>query len=324
MDETNGSCAARTYDVTIDFNEDPSGATAATAQNICGSKSATLDAVAHVYEAGSDHAGSTGLWSQVSGIGTATFVTPGSPSSVVNVSLYGSYVLRWTETNGSCAARTYDVTIDFNEDPSGATAATAQDICGSKSATLDAVAHVYEAGSDHAGSTGLWSQVSGIGTATFVTPGSPSSVVNVSLYGSYVLRWTETNGSCAARTYDVTIDFNEDPSGATAATAQNICGSKSATLDAVAHVYEAGSDHAGSTGLWSQVSGIGTATFVTPGSPSSVVNVSLYGSYVLRWTETNGSCAARTYDVTIDFNEDPSGATAATAQNICGEQERHT
>ncbi len=316
--ETNGSCAARTYDVTIDFNEDPSGATAATAQNICGSKSATLDAVAHVYEAGSDHAGSTGLWSQVSGIGTATFVTPGSPSSVVNVSLYGSYVLRWTETNGSCAARTYDVTIDFNEDPSGATAATAQNICGSKSATLDAVAHVYEAGSDHAGSTGLWSQVSGIGTATFVTPGSPSSVVNVSLYGSYVLRWTETNGSCAARTYDVTIDFNEDPSGATAATAQNICGSKSATLDAVAHVYEAGSDHAGSTGLWSQVSGIGTATFVTPGSPSSVVNVSLYGSYVLRWTETNGSCAARTYDVTIDFNEDPSGATAATAQNICG------
>ncbi len=79
-----------------------------------------------------------------------------------------------------------------------------------------------------------------------------------------------------------------------------------------------GSDHAGCTGLWTQVSGIGITTFVTSGSPTSVVNGSLYGTYVLRWTETNGSCAPRTYDVTIDFNEDPTWSKCRTGQNLCG------
>ncbi len=101
---------------------------------------------------------------------------------------------------------------------------------------------------------------------------------------------------------------------------------KSATLDAVLHMSmkQRAATMQVPQELWSQVSGIGVATFVTPGSASSVVNVSLYGSYVLRWTETNGSCAARTYDVTIDFNEDPTGVTAATPRGYMREQECHT
>ena len=188
-------------------------------------------------------------------------------------------------------SRTYDVTIDFNEDPTGATAATDQDLCGVLIWTLDGVAHPYQVGSDHAGSTGSWSQVSGIGTVSFTDANLVTTAISADLYGEYVLRWTETNGSCLpARTYDVTIDFNEDPTGATAATDQDLCGVLIWTLDGVAHPYQVGSDHAGSTGSWSQVSGIGTVSFTDANLVTTAISADLYGEYVLRWTETNGSC----------------------------------
>ena len=303
------------YDVTIDFNEDPTGATAATAQNLCGVKTATLNAIGHSYELGSEHAGSATLWTKVSGPGAVAFSDNTIPGSDVTVSLYGTYVLRWTETNGTCS-RDYDVTLDFNEDPTGATAATAQNLCGVKTATLNAIGHSYELGSEHAGSATLWTKVSGPGAVAFSDNTIPGSDVTVSLYGTYVLRWTETNGTCS-RDYDVTIDFNEDPTGATAATAQNLCAVKTATLNAIGHSYELGSEHAGSATLWTKVSGPGAVAFSDNTIPGSDVTVSLYGTYILRWTETNGTCS-RDYDVTIDFNEDPTGATAATAQNLCG------
>ncbi len=281
-------------------------------------KTTTLNAIAHTYEALSEHAGSTTLWTKVSGPGAVNFSAPNAANSDVTVSLYGTYVLRWTETNGTCS-QDYDVTIDFNEDPTGATAATPQDLCGTKTTTLNAIAHTYEALSEHAGSTTLWTKVSGPGAVNFSAPNAGNSDVTVSLYGTYVLRWTETNGTCS-QDYDVTIDFNEDPTGATAATPQDLCGTKTTTLNAIAHTYEALSEHAGSTTLWTKVSGPGAVNFSAPNAGNSDVTVSLYGTYVLRWTETNGTCS-QDYDVTIDFNEDPTGATAATPQDLCGTQD---
>ena len=49
-------------------------------------------------------------------------------------------------------------------------------------------------------------------------------------------------------------------------------------------------------------------------SPTSDVTVTLYGTYVFRWTETNGTCST-TDDVTVDFNEDP-GANAGGEERI--------
>ncbi len=130
-----------------------------------------------------------GPWSYVSGPdNTPTFSDATLPTSDVTVDLYGTYVFRWTETNGSCAPRTYDVTIDFNEDPTGANAGADQALCGVLTTTLTGVAHMSRSRERPCRFHGVVEQVSGIGTATFVTPGSPSSVVNVSLYGSYVLR----------------------------------------------------------------------------------------------------------------------------------------
>ncbi len=68
------------------------------------------------------------------------------------------------------------MTIDFNEDPTGATAATPQDLCGTKTTTLNAIAHTYEALSDHAGSTTLWTKVSGPGAVNFSAPNAETAM----------------------------------------------------------------------------------------------------------------------------------------------------
>ena len=88
----------------------------------------------------------------------------------------------------------------------------------------------------------------------------PGTDISADLYGSYVLRWTETNGTCS-QFDDVTIDFNEDPTGRSAGADENLCGVLVTTLTGSGHSYQAGSDHAGSTGLWTQQSGVGTITF---------------------------------------------------------------
>ena len=162
----------------------------------------------------------TGTWTQVSGIGTITFTDANSPTRNITADLYGSYVLRWTETNGTCT-QSDDVTIDFNEDPTGLSAGTDQDLCGVLTTTLTGTAHTYQVSSDHAGSTGTWTQVSGVGTITFTNANSPTSDITADLYGTYVLRWTETNGTCT-QSDDVTIDFNEDPTGLSAGADQDL------------------------------------------------------------------------------------------------------
>ena len=142
-------------------------------------------------------------------MGTITFTDATSPTTAISADLYGSYVLRWTGTNGTCS-NSDDVTIDFNEDPTGLDAGADQDLCGTLTTTLTGTAHTYQAGSDHTGSTGIWTQVSGVGTITFTDASSPTTAISADLYGYYLLRWTETNGTCS-RSDDVIIWFDPTP-----------------------------------------------------------------------------------------------------------------
>ena len=275
-------------------------------QFLCGSLSSVFD--------GNTPTHGSGTWTYVSGPdATPTFGNENNPTSSIDVDLYGTYVFRWTLGNGPCLTQD-DVTIDFNEDPTGLDAGANQDLCGVLTTALTGTAHPYQGGSDHAGSTGVWTQISGIGTITFTDDTSPTTNITADLYGSYVLRWTETNGTCTVSD-DVTIDFNEDPTGLDAGADQALCGILTTALMGTAHPYQAGSEHAGSTKTWSYVSGPDTSpVFSNINSPTSNVTVTLYGTYVFRWTETNGTCT-RSDDVTIAFNE---AAYAGEDQNICG------
>ena len=118
---------------------------------------------------------------------------------------------------------------------------------------------------------------------------SATSDVTVTLYGTYVLRWREFNGTCGDSA-EVTVDFNEQPA-ADAGAMQNQCGVLTTTLAAVPYGYQPGSEHGGNTTGW--VYGADrdpNPVFSDAASATSDVTVTLYGAYVLRWREFNGTC----------------------------------
>ena len=274
---TNGSCFT-TDNITITYAET---ANAGPDQQKCGVLVATL--AANAASAGA------GAWAKVSGPGTVNFSNAASPTSTVTVSAYGTYVLSWTITNGSCFT-TDNVTIAYAET---ANAGPDQQKCGVLVATL--AANTPSAGS------GAWAKVSGPGTVTFSNTASSTSTATVSAYGTYVLSWTITNGSCFT-TDNMTIAYAET---ANAGADQQNCGVLVAAL--AANTPSAGA------GSWTKFSGPGTVTFSDATSPTSTATVSLYGAYVLRWTITNGSCNTSD-DVAISYER---AASAGPAQNLC-------
>src|SRR5690606_11420608 len=105
--------------------------------------------------------------------------------------------------NGSCSDSFDDVVITNDVQPV-ADAGTGGDICGKDGANPFTFTGVASTGS------GLWTKTSGPGTESFTLATSATTDVTVDTYGTYVFRWTETNGSC--NDFDeVTVNFYEDP-----------------------------------------------------------------------------------------------------------------
>jgi hypothetical protein len=70
------------------------------------------------------------------------------------------------------------------------------------------------------------------------------------------------------------------------------------------------------TGAWSQVSGPGTTTFSASTSGSSTATATAYGTYVYRWTISNGTCTPSTADVTVNYYATPT-ATISGTTTVC-------
>lgn len=261
-------------------------AVAGTGGDICG-LSFTLNAVPGY---------GTGTWTMISGPGSARFspdaVTPGA---IVTVSDYGQYVFRWTEVNGACTSFA-DITVTFYRQPE-ANAGSGGNSCG-PGFSLGAIA-------PPAG-TGTWTMTGGTGTASFFPDaGAPDAVVTVSAYGTKVFTWTVINGPCSGRS-DVTVSFYQQPV-ADAGHGGNNCGLEY-FLNAAAPAF--------GSGTWSVVSGPDGAVF-TPdaNTPGAKVTAGTYGTYILRWTVTNGSCSAGS-NITVGFSENVS-ANAGNGGDEC-------
>ncbi|MBK7175124.1 MAG: hypothetical protein IPH84_18325 [Bacteroidales bacterium] len=246
-------------------------------------------------------ANGTGAWSIVSG-GTGTFSSAAAANATFTADAYGVYVLRWTISNGVCAASTDDVTVTYYESPTTATVGANQNICASlESAGLGANTPTV--------GTGAWSVVSG-GTGTFSDNTDPDATFTADAYGTYVLRWSVSNGTCTASTADVTVNYYQAPTTASVGADQNHC----ATLTSTSL---GGNTPVVGTGAWSIVSG-GTGTFTAPTSGNSNFVANGYATYVLRWTISNGTCAASTDDITVTFYQAPTTATVGADQSLCG------
>ena len=223
----------------------------------------------------------TGLWSQVSG-SPISFTDATSPTTSITGALAGTCKFQWTISNGICSSLHDTVNVNVIEPVETVNAGLDQTVCGTTT-TL--------AGDTPTVGTGIWTQVGGT-NATILHPNSPTSEISVPVPGAYTFRWTVTNGICSSLSDDVVITFNQAPTTAYAGPDQLIPnGVTTATM--AGNIITIGS------GLWTKISGPSGSVITTASSPTTTITNLMTGTYVYRWTSTNGSCT--TYDeMTID------------------------
>ncbi len=197
----------------------------------------------------------------------------------------GQAILTLT-TTGGCNTATSSKYQEVYATPTTTTVGATQNLCGTLvSGSLG--------GNTPSVGAGAWSQVSGPGTTIFSAPASGISTATATVYGTYVYRWTISNGTCTASTAQVTVNYYATPTTATVGVTQNLCGTLvSGSLG--------GNTPTVGIGAWSQVSGPGTTTFSAPASGTSTATATVYGTYVYRWTISNGTCTPGTAQVTVN------------------------
>jgi hypothetical protein len=203
----------------------------------------------------------------------------------------GNYVFRWTITNGACTSYS-DVEISINQIPTPANVGPTQFLCNLTSTTLT--------GNTPLVGTGTWTQIGVLPNLAVITsPNQPNSTVTGLIPGSYQFRWTIVNGICTSSA-DLIVTVYGLPTTANAGPTQDHCGpvlpATSVTVTMAANTPVVG------TGAWTKISGPGTQTITNTASPTTTITGLIYGTYVFRWSITNGTCPPSTSDVTININ----------------------
>lgn len=225
----------------------------------------------------------SGLWTQISGPGTATFANPSARNSSVSVSVEGVYTFTWTITEGGVSTSD-NVSITFFNNATAANAGTDQSICGFST---------FLVANNPTFGFGNWFTVSGPGAISFSNPSSPSSSIEVFTNGTYVLQWTIFNGVCPITFDQVSITFDNTQVIPNAGNDVSFCG-LTYTLSA--------NNPAPSQGAWTFVSGPENAIFDNATANNSSVTVSLAGTYRFRWTINNATCPSDFDEVNVTLN----------------------
>jgi hypothetical protein len=304
------NCPVTSDDIDVFVQE---ASSAGTDQNVCLSNSATLTGN-----------GPSGTWTKISGPGTQTITPTASPSNaaVVTGLTTGQYVFAYTIIKNAnattCPAPTADqVTLNVSAAGSTPNAGADKQVCEGSAISLntgDVTPNPVPVGQ-----TGLWtilSQPTGTSNATLTNPTSPSATLNIgstSKYGLYLLKWTITNGTCVIGD-EVRIENFQTPTVANAGVDKTVC---PPTVKMTANVPTVGQ------GMWTLVSKtpttLPTPTILNPQvATTDITGIDASGSYVFRWTISNGPCTVSTDDVTINVPDPaPTTANAGIDQTIC-------
>lgn len=301
---SSGSCTGANSNrdiVKITIYNEPTTANAGPDQNAACTSNVVLTGNTPAANAG------VGTWSIVSqpAGSNATFSGINSPTTVVNNTITGTYVFRWTISNGSptCTSKTDDVTVEVTSVPTTiASVGANQQVCNTGFPGTPTTSTTLTGNTPSGAETGTWTFVSGPTTLTaanFNDNHSPVATVTGLAQGTYVLRWTivptsnQTSADCQSSA-NLTITVANQPTAAIAGANQEICLSEPVTM--AANTITSG------IGTWSVVSkpsGAVDPVFANPNSPTSAVNGFIAGNYTLRWTSSNGSCTNSTSDMTI-------------------------
>ncbi len=306
------SILTTTKDVTVTVNAQQNTAPVVSAGN---NQTITLPSTASLVATATDDGlpnppGSlTYLWSKTSGPGTVTFSSTTTLATSATFSTAGTYVLGFT-ANDSLLSTTSSVTIVVNPQ---ATQNTAPVVSAGQNQTIQLPANATLNGS--ASDDGLpnppsslsisWTKVGGPGTVTFSSPNTAVTQASFSVAGTYTLRLS-ANDSALTSSSDVTVTVT--------AAVNNLAPVVNAGADQVVilpdtikvtgTVTDDGLPNNTLTYSWSQVSGPGIATFLTPTVASSTVVFDLPGVYVVRLTASDGQLSTSS-DVKITLKIKP-------------------
>ena len=264
--------------LTLTVSNAPSSASVGSTQNLCGTLSSSS-------LGGNTPVIGTGTWSQTSGPGTTTFSALNSASSTATATLAGTYVYKWSISNGCTTVNEASVTVSYNSTPSSPTA-SAQSFCSAASPTV--------ADLNATGTNILW--YSG------ATGGSPlSSVISLGT-GTYYA--SQTVSGCEGSRTSVDATVNTTPT-ISSTTPNSRCGDGTVTLGAAAS--------AGAINWYADASGgssLGTGTsFISP-----AINTTT--TYYVDATANSCTSSSRTA-VVATVNVLPPSPTAGNASR-CG------
>jgi len=240
-----------------------------------------------------------GEWSIISdpSNGDVVIENPNLPnSSLTNITAIGTYVFRWTVsngpfTNGSCAPVSDLVEITFQEAvPDLPDAGNDQQLCDVSETTLSAMPLNQ--------GVGIWSQTSGPGVtapgnqANILAQSNPSTVIQNLEPGIYEFTWSSTSSGCSL--FDqVIIEIFDGSISANAGTDQTLNEFEVLTMNAVPSMI--------GEGQWTQLSGPTNVNFVDHTNPSTAVLGTGFGNYIFEWTVTNGSCSSASDQIAVTF-----------------------
>ncbi|MFZ4706236.1 MAG: hypothetical protein ACOYMF_09555, partial [Bacteroidales bacterium] len=273
---TNGAvCLPSSAQVTIVFS-DALVVTAASNSPVCSGADILLT---------SDIAGATYAWTGP-GSFTSTDQNPIIPNSTTANS--GTYSVTVTNIPGGCPATSNSTDIVVNQSAIAATSAlsTPGALCA------DDAGNIVLSVPDGNGDVLNWYE--GSCTGTPIGTGNNLSIPSPTVTTTYYAEWTSISCGNAA-CVPVTVTVIDPPTIAVAGGSQSLCGVVTTTL--------AGNDPVIGSGIWTQISGPGTITFVDATAFNTNITASVMGTYVLRWTISNGAvCQASFSEVTIDFS----------------------
>ncbi|MBL8718117.1 MAG: PKD domain-containing protein, partial [Myxococcales bacterium] len=195
----------RLYDLTLGTDDwTPSvsnkGPTVNAGPNLTDSYSPTR-LTASAWDDGRDTGGPmTFSWSKVSGPGSVVFSPSDNEATDVSVSTPGTYVLRFTASDGVLSASS-DMTLTaiVANKPPVVSIGGAPPYTGTTTAPVALTATVTDDGLPTSGTlTQKWSKVSGLGMVTFTDDTAATTTASFSADGAYVLRLSATDGELGA------------------------------------------------------------------------------------------------------------------------------
>ncbi|MGL2987381.1 PKD domain-containing protein [Flavobacterium sp. RSSA_27] len=221
---------------------------------------------------GNDPSPGVGIWKQISGP-NVIIDNPSIFNTSISGVIDGNYVFRWEVSSGGCSPSIDDVAIAIAPNVSTSIAGANQIICNS-STTMNANTPVV--------GNGEWSLVSANPDILIRDKFNPNTIVENIPVGTWVFAWTITNNGCGTSVSNMQITVEEKPSVAFAGNDQEIC-------DNSPLIMRANNPRVG-LGTWNLVSGPNVPIYSDFNSPTTVIENIISGTYVFKWTVSNGLC----------------------------------